>query len=219
MARSVQASRAARLIARLDRSFRPRTYWTSFDADDRAARDARAARVHRRAQGILIRSISRSRPRVLIPRPETEIVVEAALEVSAPTRPTAHVLDIGTGSGAIAIAIAANAPERANHRDRYLSRRACGCAAQRAAPSVRGSRDVQARPTASISSTEARRCDFRSDRLESAVSGRGARSQRWSPRSRDFEPRVALSCGTDGLRVLSPNRRRRAARISPATAR
>ena len=39
--------------------------------------------------------------RVLIPRPETEILVELALEI-APSR----VLDVGTGSGAIALAIA-----------------------------------------------------------------------------------------------------------------
>ena len=49
------------------------------------------------------------RPGVLIPRPETETVVEAALELLR-RRPAATVLDIGTGSGAIAIAIAVNAP-------------------------------------------------------------------------------------------------------------
>jgi release factor glutamine methyltransferase len=47
-------------------------------------------------------------PAVLIPRPETEFVVSAALEFIAGT-PDACVLDIGTGSGAIAIAIAVNA--------------------------------------------------------------------------------------------------------------
>ena len=42
---------------------------------------------------------------VLIPRPETEVLVERCLELLAPT---AHpdVLDVGTGSGAIALAIA-----------------------------------------------------------------------------------------------------------------
>ena len=48
-------------------------------------------------------------PAVLIPRPETEFLVAAALEFTA-QRPDARVLDIGSGSGAIAIAIAANAP-------------------------------------------------------------------------------------------------------------
>jgi release factor glutamine methyltransferase len=46
---------------------------------------------------------------VLIPRPETELVVETALEV-VHEQPDARVLDLGTGSGAIAIAIAVNAP-------------------------------------------------------------------------------------------------------------
>src|SRR5208282_5620266 len=41
-------------------------------------------------------------PAVLIPRPETEIVVTAALDFLA-TRPAARVLDLGTGSGAIAL--------------------------------------------------------------------------------------------------------------------
>src|ERR1017187_9722489 len=48
-------------------------------------------------------------PAVLIPRPESEIVVDAALKFIAGA-PDARVLDIGTGSGAIAIAIAVNAP-------------------------------------------------------------------------------------------------------------
>jgi release factor glutamine methyltransferase len=47
-------------------------------------------------------------PAVLIPRPETEFVVTAALEYLA-GKAEARVLDLGTGSGAIAIAIAANA--------------------------------------------------------------------------------------------------------------
>jgi len=45
-------------------------------------------------------------PGVLIPRPETELLVEWALAVLA-ERPGATVVDVGTGSGAIAVSIAA----------------------------------------------------------------------------------------------------------------
>ncbi|MGL6047550.1 MAG: peptide chain release factor N(5)-glutamine methyltransferase [Vogesella sp.] len=48
-------------------------------------------------------------PAVLIPRPETEHLVEAALD-KVGRKPAARVVDLGTGSGAIAVTLALEAP-------------------------------------------------------------------------------------------------------------
>lgn len=47
-------------------------------------------------------------PAVLVPRPETELAVETAL--SLPLSETARVLDVGTGSGCVAVTLAAERP-------------------------------------------------------------------------------------------------------------
>jgi release factor glutamine methyltransferase len=82
---------------------------------DAAAEQAFAALAERRRQGAPIAYILGVRefyglefgvtPAVLIPRPETELLVELALE-RIPEAAAARVLDLGTGSGAIAVALA-----------------------------------------------------------------------------------------------------------------
>ena len=48
-------------------------------------------------------------PRVLIPRPETELLVDAVLDhIGSRPNPQVRMVDVGTGSGAIALAVAAN---------------------------------------------------------------------------------------------------------------
>lgn len=75
--------------------------------------------VTRRAEGFPIAYLigerefwSRSflvRPAVLIPRPDTELLIERALDI-IPAHEVAHVLELGTGSGAIAVTLAIERP-------------------------------------------------------------------------------------------------------------
>lgn len=75
--------------------------------------------IARRATGEPVAYLTRERefyglaftvtPAVLIPRPETELLVDLALE-RLPVEKESRVLDLGTGSGAIAIAIARTRP-------------------------------------------------------------------------------------------------------------
>ena len=62
-------------------------------------------------------------PAVLIPRPETELLVDLALERTPQDRAFA-VLDLATGSGCVAVAIAGTRPAVAGHGDRHLGRSA-----------------------------------------------------------------------------------------------
>lgn len=78
-------------------------------AERRAAREPVAHILGRKAFWTLDLHVTRD---VLIPRPETEFVVEAAL-AALPVEQPARVLDLGTGSGAILLAILSERPSAA----------------------------------------------------------------------------------------------------------
>lgn len=83
-------------------------------------REAYKGQIRRRAEGEPIAYITGYRdfyrhrfsvsPAVLIPRPDTEILVEAALNAVA-SGSAPRILDVGTGSGCIAISLASELPE------------------------------------------------------------------------------------------------------------
>jgi release factor glutamine methyltransferase len=139
-------------------------------------------------------------PAVLIPRPETEFVVDAALE-SIAAKANARVLDIGTGSGAIAIAIAVNAPtarvtatdistdalevasrnaRRHQVHDRVIFRRADCFETLDGGPALAAFDVIAANPPYL-------------DEAELAA---------LAPDVKHYEPRVALTAGVDGFDVM-----------------
>lgn len=97
---------------------RPRAWLIAHDDEALDAADAAAfdAAVVRRAAGEPLAYLVGSRefhgldlqvdPRVLVPRPDTEVLVEWALELLGDLDvPAPRVVDLGTGSGAIALAV------------------------------------------------------------------------------------------------------------------
>lgn len=79
--------------------------------------DARATRVplqHLTGEQAFWRHVFRVTPDVLVPRPETELLVEAALDaVRGLDGP--RIVDVGTGSGCIALSLAGERPDAAVH--------------------------------------------------------------------------------------------------------
>jgi release factor glutamine methyltransferase len=131
---------------------------------------------------------------VLVPRPETELVVEVAL-ARIPDEASWRVLDLGTGSGAIALAIARERP------------RCTVIATDVSAPALAVAREnAQA---LGLHSVELRRGEWYApvgaERFHLIASNppyvaEGAPALRVGELS--FEPGVALAAGADGLRAL-----------------
>jgi len=134
--------------------------------------------------------------RVLVPRPETETLVEEVLAF-ARSRPVERILDIGTGCGAVAVALAVELP-------------ACRVVATDASAAV-----LEVAPGNARRHGVADRIEFRLGDLFAAV----AEGERFDvvvsnppycredeldglePEVRDWEPRPALAAGPDGMAV------------------
>lgn len=130
--------------------------------------------------------------RVLIPRPETELVVETALAVAPGAT---RVLDVGTGSGVLAVALARELPRaRVVALDRSPGALAIAREnVQQLAPRVRL---VCGDLLAAIAS-----CTFDLVVANPPYVPTGEIA-RLAPELRDYEPRLALDGGADGLAVI-----------------
>ena len=127
-------------------------------------------------------------PDVLIPRPETEHVIETALRLD-----TRSIVDIGTGSGAIAITLALETGARAIGTDISL-------AALRVAAA--NGRTLGAAVTWMACDLGSALTDHRFDLVVSNPPYIAAREKATLQREvRDYEPEVALYGGEDGLGV------------------
>ena len=131
---------------------------------------------------------------VLIPRPDTELLVELALERVAPR---GRVLDMGTGSGAIAVAIAHSLPG-AEVSALDVSAAALEVARQNAAANGATVRFVQSDWFAALN---AKGCD-RFDLIASNPPYIAAGDAHLSEGDLRFEPAGALTDYSDGLAAL-----------------
>ena len=108
LAHVLGGNRAA-LLAHLDDALGPTQYTRFCDlVARRAAREPLAYLLGHREFYSLDFLVDR---RVLIPRPETELLVEEALRLAAILPSPFRIADVGTGSGAIAVALAVHLPQ------------------------------------------------------------------------------------------------------------
>ncbi len=132
--------------------------------------------------------------RVLVPRPDTEVLVEAGLRFLHDHPGARDVIDLGTGSGAIAIAVARNCP-RARVQALDTDERAL-----RVARANVRARQVSGR-------VEVRRSDLfgrarPTDLVLANLPYLSAAALRRLPLDVRHEPKRALNGGADGLRLI-----------------
>lgn len=148
-------------------------------------------------------------PDVLIPRPETELIVEEALELFSGGPAPGIVVDVGTGSGCLAVALALEFPD-ALVIATDISEAALGVARRNA-----------------DSNGVADRIDFRTGNLLDPVTETAdlivsnppyvasGDAPGLVPEVREHEPHVALFAGTDGLSLFAKLFPAAATRLSP----
>ena len=137
-------------------------------------------------------------PEVLIPRPESELIVEellALLPVDAPALPR-RVADIGTGSGCIAVTVAAERPHL-HVVATDISRPALDVARKNAARAGVSAR-IEFLECAYLSGTTGT-FDFI---LSNPPYVSDAEFEALQPEVREYEPEMALQAGEDGLRDI-----------------
>lgn len=130
----------------------------------------------------------------LIPRPDTESVVDAALEAVDRRGGSCRVLDVGTGSGAIAVSIADERP---------------GCEVRAADVSEEALQLARRNAASAGKLVQFHRADVAGglDELEGTIDllvcnppyVRSAALEELEPEVRDWDPRPALDGGPDGL--------------------
>ena len=141
-------------------------------------------------------------PAVLIPRPETELLIEAVLAWAREnSQPAPRLLDVGTGSGAIALALAANLPKA---RLTALDVSGEALAVAKANAARLGLADRVRFVLSDLLDAFAPEL-ARGERVDAIVSNPpyvpDVDAPAMQPEVRDFEPHVALFAGPDGLAI------------------
>ncbi len=133
-------------------------------------------------------------PAVLIPRPESELLVDLGIEWLR-AHPTARrVIDLGTGSGAVAIAVAKAVPKA-----RIEARDVCARALRVAAGNI-----ARHRLRSRVRTTRGNLLDgaVPADLIIANLPYISERQKRVRPRELEYEPALALDGGADGLELI-----------------
>lgn len=134
---------------------------------------------------------------VLIPRPETEMLVERAISVLS-GRETSSFCEVGVGSGCISVALLANLPGASG----------AGLELSAAAIEVARANSIRHAVSARLELRESNVFDalHAGERFDLIVSNppyvRAAALESLQPEVRDFEPRHALTDGADGMSII-----------------